>query len=361
MKGINGVNDENDKNSVVRSLLRDSIDTGYRKKSLSFFGNNGINSPAVFKRVYGYCFATEFESMQIKSSLNSITIIYPLNHRIHNGHFTDLFDGKPPLYFSSEENWLNNSFLKLKFTRCGDKRFLFLECNAYEDIYDYDLGKLLAIFAKQDIRVKNKSQFKEVALKVTDQSESLNVDSLNVNLRHLATHDDVDYDGVSVKNLLEGMSCFNVNCLKRFEELTCHRSEKDYLQAHELGLILDEMVSNYKAVPYPQYKTALSRLDSIEQNEVYKNDPLIQLSSVDIRKILESLSTRALNAGRGMEIDEQQLNLILQELLLHEGTKPEDGTWFPVGTVARLSQQLEAFFSLYQRTSELLTFKVGTL
>ena len=43
MKGINGVNDENDKNSVVRSLLRDSIDTGYRKKSLSFFGNNGIN------------------------------------------------------------------------------------------------------------------------------------------------------------------------------------------------------------------------------------------------------------------------------------------------------------------------------
>ena len=107
-----------------------------------------------------------------------------------------------------------------------------------------------------------------------------------------------------------------------------------------------------RIVPYPVYKTALSKLATIERNEVYQNDPLIQLSLIDIRKTLETLSTRALNAGRGIEINEQQLGLILQELFLHEGMKPEKGVWFPPGTVEKLSQQIEAFFSLYQYAPE---------
>ncbi|MCL9685816.1 hypothetical protein [Legionella maioricensis] len=355
MKGKNDINYGHDESEVFRLYDKSSSNTGYQKKSLSFFGNSGVKGSVVFKRIYGYCFATAFESMQIKASLDSITITYPINHRIHNEHFTDLFDGKPPLHFSSAgQNAPNNSFLKLKFTRCGAKKFLFLECNAYEDIYNYDLANLLATFAKQDVKIKNFSQFKEVVLKVRDEEERLNVDALHVNLRHLITHDDFDYDGVSVENLLEAVSSFNINCLKRFEELISHKNEKDRVPACELGQILAKIVLNYKIVPYQQYKAALSRLDSIERNEIYQNDPLIQLSLVDIRKTIATLSTRALNAGRGIEVNEQQLSFILQELFLHEGTKPEERVWFPVGTVERLSQQLEAFFSLYKYTPESL-------
>jgi hypothetical protein len=206
----------------------------------------------------------------------------------------------------------------------------------------------LTITPKQDVKTKSFSQFKEVAFKVNDQKKCLNVGALSVDIRHLVTHDDLDYDGVSIKNLLQEVSNFNLNCLKRFEELTYHENGKDYVQAHELGNILDEMVLNYKAVPYQLYKTALNKLGAIERTEVYQNDPLIQLSLTDIRKTIEALSTKALHAGRGIEINEQQLGLILQELFLHEGIKPEKGVWFPVGTVKKLSQQIDAFFSLYQ-------------
>ena len=123
-----------------------------------------------------------------------------------------------------------------------------MECAAYGDIYDYDLGDLLAVFAKQNVKIKNFSQFKEATLKVSDGKECLNVDALSVHIRHLVTYDDLDYDGVNIKTLLKEVSDFNVNCLKRFEELTCHKNEKDYIPAHELGNILDEIVLNYKIV-----------------------------------------------------------------------------------------------------------------
>ena len=126
MKRVTGVKGDNDEDRAIQLQDKDSSNTSYRKKSLSFFSNNGVKSSPVYKRAYGYCFATAFEAMQIKSSLDSVTITYPMNHSVHDGHFTDLFDEKPPLHFSSEgQKAPNNSFLKLKFTRCGAKKFLF--------------------------------------------------------------------------------------------------------------------------------------------------------------------------------------------------------------------------------------------
>lgn len=328
--------------------------TQYKNSSLSFFATNNLNNQPSFNRVYGYCFANKFESMQIESSLDSISLKFPISHSVHTGHFLDIFDGTSPSHFSSEENKeaKSNSYLKLKFTRYGDKRFLSLDCGVYADIYEYNLSELLNIFVKSDIKNMDGLVSDELVLRVTDKTECLDVDNLSVKFKQLVTHDDLDHDGVDVKKTLESISAFNRNCLKRFEELTCKRDINNYELSLETGLILNRMIDNYKIGSQEQYKKVLNNLDVIEKTDIFRNDPIIRLSLIDIRSSIDMLKKRVLKLGRGVELNEQQLNFILHELGKHEGNKPENDAWFPLGTRDKVVQHLEAFYSTFQYSSE---------
>jgi hypothetical protein len=107
------------------------------------------------------------------------------------------------------------------------------------------------------------------------------------------------------------------------------------------------VVGNYQALTSKDYQLALTLLDIIEANPTYKNDPQIWMSMTRIRDALNGLARKALNAETGVRIDVHQLDLILKELELHEGISPKNGHWFPVGTVASLSQCIKDFFPVY--------------
>lgn len=143
---------------------------------------------------------------------------------------------------------------------------------------------------------------------------------------------------------------FNLNCLRRFEELTYGRDHSAYRNSQALGRILHKIVTAYQEVTVNEYDIALNRLKIVFQDHVFQNDPQICLSLTHIVNALVVLSQKKELNNKGMEIDEHQLHLILKELAKHEGKKFKNNLWFPIGTVEAISQEVEELFVLKQTT-----------
>lgn len=297
----------------------------------------------VLKRAYGFCFKNLFIEPLIEPGPGSLTVTYPICHKVHRGHpidqfkwhitgFNPLNDAKFPIY----------SHIQLKFTRIDTHIYLNIKCNAFIELHDFDLTNFVAILAEKKNHSFGSSEISEANAKLHDKLMYPDAKRTDVIVRQ-----QVIDDGVDIQSMLESVYNYNVNCLKRFEELTCTREVEAYNVAQQLGVVLNEVVGNYQAVTSKDYLVALTLLDIIEANLTYKNDPQIWMSMTRIRDALNDLARKALNDVTGVRIDVHQLDLIVKELELHEGINPKNGHWFPVGTVASLSQSLTDFFPDY--------------
>lgn len=296
-----------------------------------------------YAHAYGQCFANEFRVAQITPELNTLTLSFPISHQVHKGHFFDKFTKKTPSFFSSNKQL--ESYLQLKFTLEGDHLFLAVESGSFINMYNYHLEHLLSIFAKNDESLL--SSFALDQDKTIDGSRYFLTANRSIQYRYLKTLDDSGIKEIKINELISCIADYNLNCLKRFEELTCQREVEAYNSSKTLGLILNNIVDNFRSVLISDYKNALSLLDELEHNETYQNDPQIQLSMPKIKMSLEHLAKGAWMSGKGIEINMTQLDLVLKELEHHEGNKPDHGIWFPKGTVDECSYQLREFISCY--------------
>lgn len=319
-----------------------------------FFGTTSQKNTETLKGQFFISAFSQFQPMQVKSSMGVLTIRFPITHSTPKDHSLDMVDGITPANFfhGVDKGKLINSYLQFKFTRDGDKWFLLFECCSYPEIYDYQLNELLSTFVQKMPHPNKPSDSNEECFRVSDTKKYVSIGHFRVPIRTLITYDDLDFDGVNVRKELEAIKGFNLNCLKRLEELTYKREEVVHDNAKVLGYLLDDMVNNYKAVSSYHYGDALNKLDVIEQSETYQNDPLIFFSLTPVRGALELLSQRAMVSGRGVEIDEQHVNNLLQELVKHEGIKPGNDIWLPEGSVGLLKKELDSFLTFYKHNHQ---------
>lgn len=330
-------------NSQVTPFLKggESISPRHRLSSQiytsTFFGLKAKQKTDANNSDCAVCASSEFQPVQIKSSVDSLTVVFPIVHHRRANHFLDVLDGIPSANFlhKIQNDKQVSSLLQFKFGRDETQLYLRLSCTAYTDSYQYPLNDVLATFVKTKINPESNASVLRVLVR------QLQVPAGSV--QYLCTEDDLDYDGVDVKHLLEGITVFNLNCLNRFAELTDRREDNLYEKAICLGKLLEEMLVNYKSLSEEQYRQALEYLQDIEASEIYRNDPLIALSRAYIKDTVTHLSKRAMYSGRGVAIDRSQLEGVLQALVLHEGQTPEHGIWFPHGSVEQLKRELEPF------------------
>lgn len=300
-----------------------------------------LNNSSVSKKVHGWSFRSRFGSLQIEKSPDCFTVICPVTHRLRNNSCLNLFKkDQPPEHFLNEVS----SHLRLRFTREEEKKwFLSVSCQAYPDIFNYDLNPVVSLLLKVTSEFKNLMRYPDCS--VVDNTEPL-PDTHNFNLRQVVIFS--EENTLELQKVLRVVSDFNVNCLKRFEELTYRREMDAYKNSQELGCILHQVVTDPCSLSLAEYRAALVRLKMVEQNETFQNDPQIRLSLTHVKDALIYLSAIAQERIKGVQLDEEHIHRFFDELSAHEGNKPGKDIWFPHGTVARIKMDLTDNFSLSQ-------------
>ncbi|HAT1882067.1 TPA: type IV secretion protein Dot [Legionella pneumophila] len=302
-------------NNTGESILKDS-------------SNNRVNS--------------EFQPMILNRDINSVRIRLPIKHSVYRSHDNSDLSSDSTLIIDSSNLQDHISYLQLCFTHEEGKWYLFLKCFTALGVFNYDFAPLLEILHKPDIRTYPMS-FGYPG--VIDRTELIDMDRKTY-ARQFIIHGPDDE-----AKILQDVHDFNLNCLRRFEELTYGRDNSAYRNSQSLGRILHKIVTAYQEVTVNEYDIALNRLKIVFQDQVFQNDPQICLSLTHIVNALIVLSQKKELTNKGMEIDEHQLHLILKELAKHEGKKFKNNLWFPIGTVEAISQEVEELFVLKQTTA----------
>ncbi|CZH93439.1 TPA: type IV secretion protein Dot [Legionella pneumophila subsp. pneumophila] len=284
---------------------------------------------------------SEFQPMVSKRDVNSISITLPIKHNVHRNHDGNL-PGDSISVVDSSNQQDHISYLQLCFTHEEGKWYLFLKCLTTLDVFNYDFAPLLKILHKPDIRTYPMSLG---CPGVIDRTELVNMDR-TIYVRQFIIHGPDDE-----AKILQDIHDFNMNCLRRFEELTYGRDNSAYRNSQALGRILHKIITAYQEVTVNEYDIALNRLKIVFQDQVFQNDPQICLSLTHIVNALIVLSQKKELNNKGVEIDEHQLHLILKELAKHEGKKFKNNLWFPIGTVDAIRQELEELFISKQTIS----------
>ncbi|HAT2066013.1 TPA: type IV secretion protein Dot [Legionella pneumophila] len=320
--------------SSITSLSGDAIQARF-----DFFpiNNRGVllNSPS-FNRV-----GSEFQPILSKRDINSISITLPIKHNVYRNHDGNLpGDSTSAVDSSNQQDHI--SYLQICFTHEEGKWYLFLKSFTTLDVFNYDFAPLLKILHKPDIRTYPMSFG---CPGVIDRTELIDMDRKTY-ARQFIIHGPDDE-----AKILQDIHDFNLNCLRRFEELTYGRDNSAYRNSQALGRILHKIVTAYQDVTANEYEIALNRLKIVFQDQVFQNDPQICLSLTHIVNALIVLSQKKELNNKGVEIDEHQLHLILKELAKHEGKKFKNNLWFPIGTVDAIRQEIEELFISKQTIS----------
>ncbi|HAT8179843.1 TPA: type IV secretion protein Dot, partial [Legionella pneumophila] len=239
---------------------------------------------------------SEFQPMKLEKDVNSITITLPIKHSACQNHDSNL-SGESTLTVESS----NHSYIQLRFTYEEGKWYLFLKCFASLDVCDYDLRPLLEILHKPDVRTYPMG-FGYPG--IIDRIELIDL-ARKIYVRKFIIHGSDDE-----AKILQDIHDFNLNCLRRFEELTYGRDNSAYRNSQALGRILHKIVTAYQDVTANEYEIALNRLKIVFQDQVFQNDPQICLSLTHIVNALIVLSQKKKLNNKGIEIDEHQLHLI---------------------------------------------------
>lgn len=228
--------------------------------------------------------------MVSKRDVNSISITLPIKHNVHRNHNSNLpVDSISVVDSSNQQDHI--SYLHICFTHEEGKWYLFLKCFTTPDVFNYDFAPLLKILHKPDIRTYPMS-FGYPG--VIDRTELIDKDR-KIYARQFIIHGPNDE-----AKILQDVHDFNLNCLRRFEELTYGRDNSAYRNSQALGRILHKIVTAYQEVTVNEYDIALNRLKIVFQDQVFQNDPQICLSLTHIVNALIVLS--------------QKRNLITREL-----------------------------------------------
>ena len=357
MRTINKIDgDKHSKKIEKESLI--SVDKDSLTSSLTytpkFFGTvtpaeAPVSKDSIsFKDAYGFCFKNFFQPNQNKTTANSLTVFYAVTHSIHHEGISNQLKRHIPGHhsFIDLSEFPVYSYLQLKFTNFDSRIYLHLECSAFSDLFDYDLKKFLQLLAEFDKRDKHSDHLDSSPVGIKEQEFLPNGMHSEVRVRQLTTD-----HGVFVKPLLNTIQSYMMNCLNRFKEISINREIDAYNTALSLGDILARIEANYLTVTFADYRKAADLLETLERNDTYQMDPQIWLSMTSIRLAIELLGAKALTGDKGIELNAEQLDILMQELKLHEGTKPKSDIWFPLGTVDKLSQQLEDFYPGYNNSA----------
>ncbi|HAT8807848.1 TPA: lpg1273 family Dot/Icm T4SS effector [Legionella pneumophila] len=325
-------------NSSIQSSIT-SLSGDASQPRFDFFpiNNRGVLlKSSSFNRV-----GSEFQPMVSKRDAKSISITLPIKHNVHRNHDGNLpGDSTSAVDSSTQQDHI--SYLQICFTHEEGKWHLFLKCFTTLDTFNYDFAALLKILHKPDIRTYPMSFG---CPGVIDRTELIDRDRKTY-ARQFIIHGPDDE-----AKILQDIHDFNLNCLRRFEELTYGRDNSAYRNSQALGRILHKIVAAYQEVTVNEYDIALNRLKIVFQDQVFQNDPQICLSLTHIVNALIVLSQKKELNNKGVEIDEHQLHLILKELAKHEGKKFKNNLWFPIGTVDVIRQDIEELLILKQTIS----------
>ncbi|HDV5710358.1 TPA: type IV secretion protein Dot [Legionella pneumophila] len=314
--------------SIQSSIIPLSGDASQPRLDFFPINNRGvILKDSSINRVH-----SEFQPIILKKDNNSVLITLAIKHNVHRNHDCNLSGDS-----SSQQDHI--SYLQLKFTYEEGKWYFFLKSFTPLDAFNYDFAPLLKILHKPEIRTYPMS-FGYPG--VIDRTELIDKDRKTY-ARQFIIHGPDDE-----AKILQDVHDFNLNCLRRFEELTYGRDNSAYRNSQALGRVLHKIVTAYEEVTVNEYDIALNRLKIVFQDQVFQNDPQICLSLTHIVNALIVLSQKKKLNNKGMEIDEHQLHLISKELAKHEGKKFKNNLWFPIGTVDAISQELEELFVLKQ-------------
>ncbi|HEO1387714.1 TPA: type IV secretion protein Dot, partial [Legionella pneumophila] len=206
---------------------------------------------------------SEFQPMVSKRDVNSISITLPIKHNVHRNHDGNL-PGDSISVVDSSNQQDHISYLQLCFTHEEGKWYLFLKCLTTLDVFNYDFAPLLKILHKPDIRTYPMSLG---CPGVIDRTELVNMDR-TIYVRQFIIHGPDDE-----AKILQDIHDFNMNCLRRFEELTYGRDNSAYRNSQALGRILHKIITAYQEVTVNEYDIALNRLKIVFQDQVFQNDP----------------------------------------------------------------------------------------
>lgn len=294
-------------------------------RHISFFFNGVTDILSAQKNAYDCSFLVQFGKRESHVSEGEFTVNFPIRFQ--------RCKGVSPFPEEYAEQTVH-SFLNLKFTLEGTKLFCRLKCNTATELKDYYLRDLVAILFPHSSQAS-------LAYSVTDSHDLLCEKTEPVHIRSVVTHENVDVNVVEAS--IKIIKDYRLHCLRRFEELTAQRESIAYHRSLQLGDILNRIAEDYHLVKDADYKKAFIALSAIEMNETYQNDPQIFMSLNGIREALTFFRHHSKMARKGVEIDLDQLKLIMNELESHEGNRPKDNVWFPLGTVISLSLQMEEF------------------
>ncbi|RUR15189.1 hypothetical protein ELY21_14980 [Legionella sp. km535] len=300
------------------------------------------------KNAYGFCFNNFFQSNLIQTAAGSLTVIFAVRHDIHHQSLSNQLKSYLPGIHSliDPAEFPVSSYFKIKLTAYDSRLFLHMECCAFVDLYHYDLINLLDLLNDHKNGEGSSDAQDKKPVEIIEQIVVPNTMHSAVKVRHIKTD-----KGIFITPLLNTIQSYALNCLNRFEELSINREAEAFQTARDLGVILKRIEKNYLSVTFDEYEMALTLLKTLEGNETYQMDPHIWLSMTKIRDALERLKDKALFVDKGMEVSQHQLDILMQELKLHEGVKPKSDIWFPLGTVDNLIQQLEVFYPDYTVSS----------
>lgn len=300
------------------------------------------------KNAYGFCFKNFFQSNLIQTAAGSLTAFFAVRHDIHHQSLSNQLKS----YISGIHSLIDpaefpvSSYIKLKFTAYDSRIFLHMESCAFIDLYHYDLKRLFDLLIDHINGEGSSDAHDKKPVEIMEQIVVPNTMHSAVKVRHIKTD-----KSIFIPPLLDTIQSYALNCLNRFEELSINREAEAFQTARALGVILKRIEKNYLSVTFDEYEMALNLLKTLEGNETYQMDPHIWLSMTKIRDALERLKDKALFVDKGMEVSQHQLDILMQELKLHEGVKPKSNIWFPLGTVDNLIQQLEVFYPDYTVSS----------
>ncbi|KTD82404.1 hypothetical protein [Legionella waltersii] len=272
----------------------------------------------------------QFLPKRVESSENQVSITFPL--LIQQRDKSIKKQRKLTLFPESIQYSQYSAFLQLIYTREDDRAYFYLKCQSIINVFNYDLSKLLAIL--NDSITASKGQ-------VINQVEVIDEES-KASARKTVVHGPRDLD-----KLLKDVFDFNINCLKRFEELVEHQDKEAYENSKALGLLLDKIFSDYKRVDIKEYQSAFARVLKVLEHEDFKYDPQIALSITPIRQALGILSESKNCRNQGVQVTARQIELVLEELRKHEDKTPGANSWLSPGSVDEFFTLIDDLSSTY--------------